>query len=121
MSWGVLEPSWERFGAVLKAFVRLGSVLGPCLFFGVDFGVILDAILDHFGVDFGSNFRPFWGDEDDNGDGDDDDDDVHVRRNETRDGQPNSASGGTGRRPLQYDIFNCGRVRRAPRAGRGTV
>ena len=63
---------------------RLGGVfLAPWgrLFFGVDFGVILDAILDHFGVDFGSNFRPFWGDEDDADD--DDDDDVHVRRNET--------------------------------------
>ena len=81
MSWGVLEPSWERFGAVLGAFVRLGSVLGPCLFFGVDFGVILDVILDHFGVDFGSNFRPFGGDENDDDD-DDDDDDVHVRRRE---------------------------------------
>ena len=90
-----------RLGAV---FGRLGGVfLAPWgrLFFGVDFGVILDVILDHFGVDFGSNFRPFWGDEDDDDDDDDDDDHVHVRRNETRDGQPNSASGGTGRRPLQ--------------------
>ena len=66
-----------RLGAVLGAFWgRLGGVFfAPWgrLFFGVDFGVILDAILDYFGVDFGSNFRPFWGDEDDDEDDDDDD------------------------------------------------
>ena len=66
----VLGPSWGLF---LAPWGRL--------FFGVDFGVILDAILDHFGVDFGSNFRPFWGDEKDAND--DDDEHVHVRRNET--------------------------------------
>ena len=60
-----MGPSWGRF------FAPWGR-----LFFGVYFGVILD----HFGVDFGSNFRPFWGDEDDNDD--DDDDDVHARRHE---------------------------------------
>ena len=56
---------------------RLGGAFfapGGHLFFGVYFGVIWDAILDHFGVDFRSIFRPFWGDEDD----DDDDDEVKV-------------------------------------------
>ena len=79
MSWGVLEPSWGRFGAVLGAFFAPWGRL----FFGVYFGVILDAILDHFGVDVGSNFRPFWGDEDDDDDdGDDDDDDDNDDDNE---------------------------------------
>ena len=67
-----------RLGTVLEAFWgRLGGIfLAPWgrLFFGVDSGVILDAILDHFGVDFGSNFRPLRGDEDD-----DDDDDGDGR------------------------------------------
>ena len=69
----VLGASWERLGASSGVLGRLGAVLGafwspfwtPKLaswgrpFFGVAFGVILDPILDHFGVDFGSNFQPF--------------------------------------------------------------
>ena len=85
-----MQPSWGRLRASSGVLGRLGAVLGAFwgrlggvffapwgrLFFGVYFGVILD----HFGVDFGSNFRPFWGDEDDNDD--DDDDHVHARRHE---------------------------------------
>ena len=68
-----LQPSWGRLRASSGVLGRLGTILGAFwsrlggvflapwgrLFFGVDFGVILDVILDHFGVDFGSNFQPF--------------------------------------------------------------
>ena len=61
-SWGVLGclgASWNRLGGVLKSILDPKiSVLGAS-FFWAAFGVILDPILDHFGVDFGSNFQPF--------------------------------------------------------------
>ena len=58
VSWGVLEPSWGRFGAVLGAlFLRLGDVfsLGSILGsfwtpFWTILGSILGPIFDHFGV-----------------------------------------------------------------------
>ena len=65
-----LRASWNRLGGVLGlSWGRFFDALGASFLWGRFWG--------HF-VDFGSNFRPFWGDEDD----DDDDDDVHVRRHE---------------------------------------
>ena len=79
-SWGVLGrlgASWTRLGGVLGSILDLKILSFFRLFCGVHFRVILGAILDHFWVDFGSNFGPFSGDaeDDDNEDDDADDDD----------------------------------------------